>query len=470
MVAPPAESVVFNQTACWPFTDVGTAALQATTKKVFAHYFPQFPISIDNQNPDTDYYNRNFINPFGESNKHKAYGGYFRQRPPSNYVQLDMQLEVTRAVALGLDGFTFDMLSLTVGNVYWTRLIELLAAAQVVNSGFKIVLMPDMNAGWAKNNPETFVPAVLSIASNPALYRDANGAIVISPYKANNKTPQWWQDQIDLFANAGVSVVLWPVVPSITQAHITNYNPVSVGISEWDGNCVTTAANFVAHSNLCHTNNIQFMSPVMTQNFRPKEARFWEPNNSGLIRQAWNSAIVGNAEWIQIITWNDYSEGTELSPSTLTKYSFYDVSAYYLRWYKLGTAPLITRDALYYFHRPQLTTLILSVNATHNQTVGKFVNSGVDAPSNKVEALVFLTAPATVKIIQSGTTFTQDVLAGVTSVRTNLIAGATPQFQVVRNNVTVINLTSSTTVATSAYYQDLLYRGDGSLTCTRPNL
>ncbi|EFA78284.1 conserved hypothetical protein [Heterostelium album PN500] len=474
------QAVEFNLTSCWPFTDSGTTALLNSPKKVFAHYFSLFPISIDNKVSTDDYYTNNFLKPTGEGGKHLQYGGFIRERPlprpvrpdMSTYRDLDMQLEVTRALSLGLDGFTYDMLSSDETSDHWKRLILLMKNAPIVDSRFKIVLMPDMLAGWSNtaNIADTFVPIIKKLWDSPyngTLLRDSTGKLVLSPYRADSKTGAWWQNQITKFNQVGIQISFWPVFPDINQNYLNNYGSISVGQSEWDGNCVSTAPGFVTASNFLHNNGKKYMSPVMSQNHRPKSYKFWEANNSGAIRAMWNSAIVSGAEWIQIITWNDYSEGTELSPSTGTQFSYYDISAYYLRWYKLGQAPVINRDALYYFHRNSLSTQQPDLTK-QNRT---FTSGACDPVSDKVEALVFLTGAATVEIIQNGQTYSTPVnAAGITSVRTQLLAGATPRFRVIRGTNVIIDITSSFPVATSVVYQDLLYRGGGSLTCTRPSV
>jgi hypothetical protein len=48
-------------------------------KKVFAHFFSPFPISIDNKAPDQDYYARNYLQPQGENGKFNKSGGYIRE-------------------------------------------------------------------------------------------------------------------------------------------------------------------------------------------------------------------------------------------------------------------------------------------------------------------------------------------------------------------------------------------------------
>ncbi|KYQ90361.1 hypothetical protein DLAC_08977 [Tieghemostelium lacteum] len=468
----------FNLTTCFPFTDVGTTALLNSAKKVYAHYFSLFLISIDNEPSATDYYELGWIDPNGEGGIHYGYGGFIRQRPmprpvrsQSNWLDLDAQLEVTNALALGLDGFTYNMLSDVETDDHWLQLIRLMTNAPLVDPRFKIVLMPDMLSGWtnADDIDDTFVATIKKLWTHPAnatLQRDCEGALVLSPYRAESKSPEWWLDQFNRFAVEGIQIAFWPVFEDVTPSNYQSYAALSTVQSEWDGNCVSSAPGFISASNYLQSRGEKYMSPIMSQNHRPKDFTSWESSNSGAIRAMWNAAISSGASKIQIITWNDYSEGSELAPSSGSKYSFYDVSAYYLRWFKLGSAPAITRDALYYFHRNSLSTQ--APDLTKQSQV--FTIGMCDTVSDKVEALVFLTSSATVEIIQNGQTYSQTVAAGVQSVKTNLLAGATPQFKVIRGSTTVINITSAVTVKTSVQWQDLLYRGGGSLTCTRPTI
>ena len=54
-----------------PFDLVQTSG----SKVVFAHYFTPYPVSLDNADPASDYYARNYLNFNGESGKYVAYGG-----------------------------------------------------------------------------------------------------------------------------------------------------------------------------------------------------------------------------------------------------------------------------------------------------------------------------------------------------------------------------------------------------------
>ena len=69
----------------------------------------------------------------------------------------------------------------------------------------------------------------------------------------------------------------------------------------------------------------------------------------------WQTAINNNAQWAIILTWNDHYEGHALRPNATAQYSFYDLTAYYISWFKTGVQPTIVRDVLYYSHRMHLS-------------------------------------------------------------------------------------------------------------------
>ncbi len=106
---------------------------------------------------------------------------------------------------------------------------------------------------------------------------------------------------------------------------------------------------------------------------------FTEAGNSEALRNLWMSAINGGADMVQIITWNDYSEGTEISPSTGTRFGFYDLATFYTQWFKLGK-PEIVRDALPASLELGITALLVAL------VLGLAVGfSGVARPEGKLD-------------------------------------------------------------------------------------
>ncbi len=96
--------------------------LRASPKKVFALYMFNFPLSIDNKDPDNDYYTTGYLNPYagGVEAKWNKYGGFLRSRPwprppinATNFKDYDFANEVRRARSLGIDGFIIDIFTAT---------------------------------------------------------------------------------------------------------------------------------------------------------------------------------------------------------------------------------------------------------------------------------------------------------------------------------------------------------------------
>ena len=458
--------------SCFPFDASSTSTLRASGKKVFAHYFSQFPISVDNKPSIADEYVK-WMSDAYSANSAVPFGGWLRDRPlpqaPStapDWKVKNLEIEIRRAIALGLDGFTYDMLNLTPGTNHWDTLINILTAANNVDPGFKIVLMPDMNANWAQVNPESLVPAIKILAKYPALYRDNNNAIVVSPFNTDNKPASWWKTQLASLSASGISTAFMPLTLYVSDnnyAALSAYGSMSFGFADWGAAFASAAGGLAAHTKHIHDSNPGklYMFPITPQSFRPNQSVYWEANNSQTLQAQMKGAIDSGADWIQFVTWNDYSENAQISPSVATGYAFHDLAAYYLRWFKTGTAPAITADALYYFHRNSLASTPPRSGRTFRVPAGP-------APSDDVELVAFLTAPATLQIQQGPLIEQQDFPAGLQSYRVALKAGGTPLFRLLRNGAAVTEVTSTTPVQTSTSFPDLVYHGGTSVQCTRP--
>lgn len=463
-------------TPCWPFDAPPLADLRAAPKKVFAHYFSPYPISLDNKDPELDYYAKNYLQPTGENSKFAYCGGFIKQRPlpqPPRDAGVDHELanfeqEVRRAAALGLDGFTYDILNTS--GTHWERLLKLLDAASNADPEFRIVLMPDMTSAYDGADMEaqvTFVASTLEIAAHPALYRVDGGALVLAPFAADKRSPAWWASTLQALADAGVDSVLWPVFVSPWPAATASFQaelPL-YGTSSWGPATIPGATDYAKNAQAAHDLGLRWMAPIRPQDSRPKDLIYSEAGNTRTMRLLWDAAIVGDAEWAQLITWNDYSEATEVSPSSGTQWALFDLTAYYVTWFKTGAPPPIVRDAIYYSHRLQATTAMPDL--TQQESPYKIVNGG--APLDEIELLAFLTAPATLEIEVGGAVQSAEVDAGIQSFRVPLAEG-TPSFRIVRDGAAVAAVTSEFPISNTIVYQDLLYRSGGSLPCDRSPL
>ena len=429
-------AVTFRQSAgssvgTLPFDMPSQTVLKASSKKVYAHYFTPYPISEDNVDPGVDYYSRNHNNPTGEVNKYFAEGGMFRQRPiprtplvapkypvPNSWQMADMKTEVNRAANAGLDGFTVDILG--TGGQNWDRLHQLLDAVPQVDPKFKIMLMPDTNSITANNY--TAIGYAASIANIAQAYPTTvakldDGRLIITPFAPENKGAAFWQTFLDTMQNTyHIPVAFVPCFIYFDSSQAANpkfssFFNMSYGLSSWGGrsqasNSTVTAVNNVLFSHNTLSNKI-WMAPVAVQDVRPNQHTYDEADNSELLRKTWNNAIASGADWIQIPTWNDYSEGAEISPSTHTGWGPLDISSYYLSRYKSSTAswPMIVRDVIYLSHRVQ------SAGATvTNETKPMVLRSGSSPARDKIEVLAFLISKADISLTVAGGTIKSAVV------------------------------------------------------------
>jgi hypothetical protein len=176
-----------------------------------------------------------------------------------------------------------------------------------------------------------------------------------------------------------------------------------------------------------------------------------------LFRTTWRRSIQDKVDWVQIITWNDYSEGTEISPSTGIQYGFYDLTAYYIAWFKTNLRPHIVRDVIYYFHRVEPTAAV----PDGTKQLHPFTLQPSYSVQNAIELLAFLKFPGVLTVEIGGRTYSKIAKSGMTSFLVPLGLGI-PHFRLYRRGRLVLDLASAFEVRTSITYQDLLYRSGSS--------
>lgn len=394
-------------------------------KKAFAHYFTPSPISLDNKMPAAlggagDYYDKNFLTPSGEGGKHAAYGGLLRDRPlerapyPStvDYQALDMQTEVRQGMAAGLDGFTMDLLgapSATSTSTHLARQKQLMQAAVDVGSGFKIMLMPDMQS-WTTGgstdptkviSDSTAASRIKTLAAYSSAFRLDDGRLVLAPFYAERWTPARWKTALAAIESAiGGSVAFVPCFLNYS-ANVAAFKagiPQMYGASFWGDGNPGASANDANSAIDAHGRGLIFMQPVIPQDERPNQGIYDEAGNTENLRATWKAARDGNAEWVQGRTWNDYSEGAQLAPSARHGWTFTNLFRYHCDWWKTGTAPTVTTDQVFLTHRQHP----YAAKPTGGQTKLMALRSGSTAARDTIEVATLLTASSTVEVLVDG--------------------------------------------------------------------
>jgi Glycosyl hydrolase family 71 len=447
--------------ACLPIDMPGTDILFSAPRKVFAHYFDRFPLSLDNRDAAEDYYSREFLNPHGEKDKWLAHGGFLRSRPVpvpvgenSGYVIENLKREIRLAISRGITGFTFDILSpedIQPGSY----LPNMLKAASEVDPRFQIVLMPDI----ASLGPDTgaVIKIIKMLYNQPGLLHLPDGRLVVSPFLSEAISPEAWKAFKLLLAQDGIKIAFIPTF--LNHKYITKYNDVSDGFGTFGTPLARQGTALKAGAAAAHADGKIFMAGISGQGYRPKEYHYWEAQGSLAYRSSWLGAIDGGADWIQLTTWNDFSESTQVLPYTDRSGSsgtgYFNLTGFYATWFLTGKVPPITHDVLYYFYRRQ------SVGATA-VNAGEQVKNAVFWPRGEdiIEVVGFLKAPGILAISINGKDYAKKVDAGVQSFSVPLDAG-TPRFSLRRDNDAVISFEGATPIAGDSDlpggYADLTY-------------
>jgi hypothetical protein len=442
---------------------------RSSSKKVFAYYFPPFPVSIDNKVASVDSYSKWMYS-------HNAKGGAYdlRDRPfardpwtRSDWKQADFEVEVRRAIEAGIDGFVWEYH--TSSDQRWNQLPALLAAARAVDPGFKIQLSPDFETG--SSVPDRIVSDVLKVKDHPSIFRLNDGRIVLSPFYPERQPVSYWDSMASRLAAQGVRTAFVPMFLSWSGSATekAEWKGHVYGYSQWGVRSTTGIGTLNRNAAEAHNRGSVWMQPVAFEDTRSYDGRFWESSNSSLLRQSLESAINNNADWIVLNTWNDYTESW-ISPSQERGYAPTDVASYYFDWFKSGKAPTIARDAIYWFHRSHRTDAPFTntVIGRNGSGMKMYVPNGSPA-SNDVEMVAFLTAPAKLTIRQGNTIRTMDAGTGVVSFKVPMIAGTTPNFTIERNGKVVKSTTSNTPIEAKVSYQDMMYHAGGGIEgCKRP--
>lgn len=246
------------------------------------------------------------------------------------------------------------------------------------------------------------------------------------------------------------------------------YGAIADGYGDWGTATPQATQAMAAWPAQAHALGKRFLSPVGPQQYRPKDFIYWEAENSRAFRGAWEAAIDGGADWVQLVTWNDLSESSGVSPATDATLAgdlgtgFYSLNGYYAAWFLTGAPPAITHDALYFFHRREPVGAPATAQAQPTTAVLAGGGPGVD----RLEVLPMLTAPATVVVTLGPRTERWDAGAGLSSHWLELAPG-TPHFSLERGGETVLAFPGPIEIAGDAglpsHTLDLTYwSGSGS--------
>jgi hypothetical protein len=456
----------------WPFQRASRKALAASTRKVVVHYMPSMPISHDNKPIEADTWALELLRRSGQGGKFANVGGFARQRPlPAGpwsspyWREINATIDVLRARLMGADGFLVDILrdpKIESGPL-WDQTRRICAAASALTLDFHFIPGID-SVALAALSVDEIAKISADLMTCPAIYRLTDERVLYVPYAPSTQTPDFWRQVLAKLAAQNIRIAF---VPDLLDPgrFAAAFAPISAGFAIWGPRDLSTLQSEGERRVQQHAASLvkYWMQPIAAQDARPRQSILWETSNTALLRGYWERAIRDQPPFVQLITWNDYPEGTEFSPSSGSQFLFYDLSAYYIEWYKSGRPPPITRDAIYYSHRTQIFDpgRILIVGDR------PFQLKGATELRNNVEMVALLTAPARLQIELGGRKTERDVGAGL-QVLTMSASPGRPVFRIVRNGTIAVEKVSDWTIDGHPSVANPDYFGGSSTRAFRP--
>ncbi|MBN8709927.1 MAG: glycoside hydrolase family 71 [Verrucomicrobia bacterium] len=401
----------------------------------------------------------------------------------------DYEKEIREAQAHGIDGFAINCGGWSVKEPrYKERTLKIYEAARRLGSGFHLMISADMAGNLTRDEIRDMVE---SFRDHPNQFR-RDGKPVLSTYHGDKALTAWVTEE---FTDSRDIVFLpyyfpdsrreTPTADDARQVHADNEAAEGFfyfGAAGFPDTIADSIRNIGAE---WKARGKIFMAPVSPfyrgsgGNYRVYESHGFE----GMARQ-WMAAIDSGADYVEIVTWNDWGECTYVAPfgpventtlwnghwgPRLSHVAFLDASRYYIDWFKTGKAPEITRDQLYYFYRPHPSSLEGIVEYRPHGRAELKGKSGKPKFWEKLEdriyATAFLTAPARLTVKCGEVEDSVEIPAGLHNVSVPLRPG-TPEFTLTRDGRTLGSKKAEIAIATDDAWANFNYFG-GSIELER---
>jgi hypothetical protein len=428
--------------------------------------------------------------------------------------------EIEQARSLGIDGFALNAGGWLKQPYYVRYAAQMFEAAARLNDGFKLMFSADFCCG---NTAADVEDMMRRFASNPRyahVYFSYHGRFVLTTFAGNQLgIAQWRQIKDDLATGANPSKTTFHDVLTIAGpppsnaplniflvsqffwgGELPDRTAIERGFDEWkdvidgsfywgiagvpgSGGALDQLKSSEAYASVAHLHGKLYMAPVALQFWGANANRYYEYSGGAGMRSMWMDAIERtHPDWVEIITWNDFIEGTYISPiddpnryaganflgdsgipiGTLHYFPSHaaagDLMRFYIEWYKTGHQPPITRDAIYWFYRTQTAN----------------TDAGTPPVKNKygpVADVIYITAnlvtPATLRV-QSGDRVTELHLpVGSHDVSAPYTSGNTPSFTLARGHRIIMHGSGKDSIEVSPKFNNFYYStGDAFSTLT----
>jgi glucan endo-1,3-alpha-glucosidase len=413
------------------------------------------------------------------------------------------QREIRQAQAIGIDGFALNAGGWFREPRYIRRAAEMFEAAVRLRTGFVLFFSADMCCG---NDAADVEDMVRRFANNPryaGVYFSDHGKSLVTTFAGESRGVAFWRAvRADIEhgthpstreapcegslcvpagargapANGPLPIIFVPSFffggelpgPVDVSGGVSAYREVLDGAFYWGiagvpglGHAPDQLPSSAAYASALHDAGKLYMAPVALQFWGANAGRYYEYSGYAGMRAMWMNAInVTHPEWVEIITWNDFVEGTYVSPIDepiydrdprvrATVHSHAGASqllAYFIAWYKSGREPVIDRDGVYWAYR---TGTALEASLAGIKRYGPV--------ADVVYVTANLRAPATLKVSFGGRVISKELRAGSSDVQVPAVAGFAPRFELIRGSKPVTEGAGVDVISGSGESLDLYY-------------
>ncbi|MDA1140556.1 MAG: endo-1,3-alpha-glucanase family glycosylhydrolase [Planctomycetota bacterium] len=363
--------------------------------------------------------------------------------------------EIELAQRYGIDGFALNCGQWKETN-YEKAGERIYQAAKELGTGFKLFFSPDLNG--LRDLPNNIGDMVNRFYEHPNQFR-WDGRAVLSGWAGRADT---YAESVNRLKGEGRKVCFVPFVYDPKYASIWSAEkvmrhfqgqPHMDGIFHFGGDgSVQNALNNNAIGRRVTLGLGKIFMAGLAAAYNSANLRDMKGMHGyGAI---WEGIIQDSADWVEIVTWNDYVEDSNLMPFRwpagqekdyyVRDESFLDVTGYYSAWFKSGIAPQISQDKLYYAYRNRSLWQRQAWDEKDNKwidiTASKWAFDQIhDDVEDNIYVTTFLTQPAelTVSIGKKKWKFQQ--FAGVSHARVPLMPGV-PHFALTRKKDTLFEI------------------------------
>ncbi len=418
--------------------------------------------------------------------------------------------EILQAQAMGIDGFALNAGGWIHQPYYIRYAAQMFEAAARLHSGFKLFFSADFCCGNTLADAEDMMRRFASNPRYSAVYFHYKGAAVLTTFAGGKFGPAAWRKlRADLAIGANPSTHVEPSALAAASGPPSNAplkifllpaffwggetparDAIEKNLAQWrstidgafywgiagvpgSGGSLDTVQSSRAYAQALHHAGKLYMAPICFQFWGANANRYYEYSGAAGMRALWMDAIErSHPEWVEIITWNDFIEGTYVSPiDDPNRYpgaNFLDSSGiplgtrgyfhshagasallpFFIQWYKTGREPAITRDAVYYFYRTQPK----SADAGKPPVAHRY---GPVADTLYITAN--LTAAADLRVTLGTQTRTLHLPAGSTDAQTPIAAGPGPAFELMRNGKIIARARAAEPIPATPRYNNFYY-------------